>query len=106
MQAHGQPLPQMGGAYSGGGGNMNMNMNPGSGSGMRGGLPEEKNVAQMVQEHTNKYARRFQMILDRSTPMVVERWLGTLGVFLLFALNVILRQGVSTFSLTCVIPEQ
>ena len=85
---------------------MNMNMNPGSGSGMRGGLPEEKNVAQMVQEHTNKYARRFQMILDRSTPMVVERWLGTLGVFLLFALNVILRQGVSTFSLTCVIPEQ
>ena len=37
------------------------------------------------------------MILDRSTPMVVERWLGTLGVFLLFALNVILRQGVSWF---------
>jgi hypothetical protein len=27
--------------------------------------------------------------------MVVERWCGTLGVFLMFALNVVLRQGVS-----------
>lgn len=87
----------MGGSGSASGGSMA----PGSGSGVRGGLPEEKNVAQMVQEHTNKYARRFQMILDRSTPMVVERWCGTLGVFLMFALNVVLRQGVSLLSLVC-----
>lgn len=103
MQSH---VPQMGGGggpggYSGGNGMMggqqqHQSMNPGSGSGMRGGLPEEKNVAQVFQEHTNKYARKFQMILDRSTPMVIERWCGTLGIFIMFALNVVLRQGVSS----------
>ena len=59
-----------------------------------GGLGE-KNVAEMVKENTNIYARKFQMLLDRSTPHTMERWLVTLGLFLLFALNVILRQGVS-----------
>ncbi|WVR07102.1 hypothetical protein IAU60_004141 [Kwoniella sp. DSM 27419] len=67
------------------------NMAPGSG--IRGGLPEEKNVAQIVKENTNVYARKFQALLDRSTPHVMERWLVTLGLFLLFALNVVLRQG-------------
>jgi hypothetical protein len=71
-----------------------MNMSPGSGSGIRGGLPEEKNVAQLVKENTNVYARKFQALLDRSTPHVMERWLTTGGLFLLFALSVILRQGV------------
>ncbi|ORY33946.1 ER to Golgi transport-related protein [Naematelia encephala] len=66
---------------------------PGSGAGLRGGLPEEKNVAQLVRENTNVYARRFQALLDRSTPHVAERWMFTGGIFLLFALNVILRQG-------------
>ena len=77
----------MGGGGGGG-------IGPGTGAGMRGGLPEEKNVAQVVQEHTNVYARKFQMLLDRSTPHTMERWLVTFGLFLLFALNVILRQGV------------
>lgn len=36
-----------------------MAMAPGSGSGVRGGLPEEKNVAQIVQENTSKWGRRF-----------------------------------------------
>ncbi|OCF60640.1 hypothetical protein L486_00276 [Kwoniella mangroviensis CBS 10435] len=67
------------------------NLTPGSG--IRGGLPEEKNVAQLVKENTNVYARKFQALLDRSTPHVMERWLVTLGLFLLFVLNVILRQG-------------
>ncbi|OCF36806.1 hypothetical protein I316_01402 [Kwoniella heveanensis BCC8398] len=67
------------------------NMAPGAG--IRGGLPEEKNVAQLVKENTNVYARKFQALLDRSTPHVLERWLVTLGLFLLFALNVVLRQG-------------
>lgn len=80
--------PSMGGMGSGVGG-----IRPGTGAGMRGGLPEEKNVAQMVQEHTNVYARKFQALLDRSTPHTPERWLFTAGLFLLFALNVILRQG-------------
>ena len=69
-------------------------MAPGSGAGMRGGLPEEKNVAQVVSEHTNVYARKFQILLDKSTPHTMERWLFTFGVFLLFGLNVVLRQGV------------
>lgn len=69
------------------------NMAPGAG--VRGGLPEERNVAQLVRENTNVWARKWQGLLDRSTPHVLERWLVTLGLFLLFALNVILRQGVS-----------
>lgn len=70
-------------------------MAPGSGAGLRGGLPEEKNVAQIMTEHTNVYARKFQILLDKSTPHTMERWLFTLGVFLIFGLNVVLRQGVS-----------
>lgn len=69
------------------------NMAPGAG--VRGGLPEERNVAQLVRENTNVWARKWQGLLDRSTPHVLERWLVTLGLFLLFVLNVILRQGVS-----------
>jgi len=72
-----------------------MSMNTGAGSGIRGGLPEEKNVAQLVKENTNVYARKFQGLLDRSTPHLTERWLFTGGLFFLFALNVIFRQGVS-----------
>ncbi|WWD17247.1 hypothetical protein CI109_101685 [Kwoniella shandongensis] len=67
------------------------NMAPGSG--MRGGLPEEKNVAQLVKENTNIYARKFQALLDRSTPHTTERWLATAILFTLFLLNVVLRQG-------------
>lgn len=65
------------------------------GAGIRGGLPEEKNVAQMVRENTTVYGRKYQAFLDRSTPHVLERWLATLGLFILFGLNVIFRQGVS-----------
>ena len=77
-------------------------MTPGSGAGTRGGLPEEKNVAQVIQENTNVYARKFQALLDRSTPHVVERWLGTGGLFLLFVLSVVLRQGVSCILISTV----
>lgn len=84
-------------------GNMGSNsyggMQPGSGAGLRGGLPEEKNVAQVVSEHTNVYARKFQILLDKSTPHTMERWLFTFGIFLLFGLNVVLRQGVSLITM-------
>ncbi|RSH87313.1 hypothetical protein EHS25_003222 [Saitozyma podzolica] len=76
-----------------GGSGMGMGIGPGTGAGIRGGLPEEKNVAQLVQEHTNVYARKFQGLLDRSTPHVIERWIVTGVLFLLFLLNVVLRQG-------------
>lgn len=82
----------MGNSYGG--------MQPGSGAGLRGGLPEEKNVAQMMTEHTNVYARKFQILLDRSTPHTMERWLFTFGVFLIFGLNVVLRQGVGYIPFT------
>jgi hypothetical protein len=65
------------------------------GAGIRGGLPEEKNVAQLVRENTTVFGRKYQALLDRSTPHVMERWLGTLGLFILFGLNVVFRQGVS-----------
>jgi hypothetical protein len=70
-----------------------VNMAPGAG--IRGGLPEEKNVAQLVRENTTVFGRKYQALLDRSTPHVMERWLGTLGLFILFGLNVVFRQGVS-----------
>lgn len=66
---------------------------PGSGAGIRGGLPEEKNVFEIVKENTNVYARRFQGLLDRSTPHVAERWIVTGTLFILFSLSVVVRQG-------------
>lgn len=45
-----------------------------------------------------KVSGRVQAMLDRSTPFVAERWAVTAVIFVLFALSVVLRQGVS---LTC-----
>lgn len=69
------------------------NLIPGSGSGLRGGLEEEKSVFDAVRENTNVYARRYQALLDRSTPHVMERWLVTGTLVILFSLSVIIRQG-------------
>lgn len=69
------------------------NMVPGSGAGLRGGLPEEKNVFEVVRDNTNVYARKFQGLLDRSTPHMLERWVFTGFLFLCFTLVVVLRQG-------------
>ena len=55
-------------------------------------------MAQLVKENTNVYARKFQALLDRSTPHVMERWLFTGGMFVLFALSVIFRRGVGLFA--------
>jgi hypothetical protein len=66
---------------------------PGTGAGIRGGLPEEKNVFDAIKENTNVYARRWQALLDRSTPHTMERWLGTVTLFILFSLSVVVRQG-------------
>ncbi|WVO16158.1 hypothetical protein L204_103828 [Cryptococcus depauperatus] len=67
------------------------NMAPGAG--IRGGLPAENNMAHIVKENANVYSRKFQAFLDRSTPHVLERWLFTMGLFIIFSLNVIIRQG-------------
>lgn len=55
-------------------------------------------MAQMVKENTNVYARKFQGLLDRSTPHITERWGVTAGLFIVFCLNVVVRQGVRTSS--------
>ncbi|PKA47222.1 Protein RER1B [Apostasia shenzhenica] len=41
----------------------------------------------------NDFSRAFQYYLDRSTPHPVGRWLGTLGVALIYLLRVYLIQG-------------
>ncbi|GAB2267333.1 Protein rer1b [Dionaea muscipula] len=38
-------------------------------------------------EWRNEFARTFQHYLDRSTPLPVHRWLGTLGIVLMYALR-------------------
>lgn len=69
------------------------NLIPGSGAGIRGGLEEDKNVFDALRENTSVGARRFQALLDRSTPHVMERWLVTGTLLVLFSLSVIVRQG-------------
>jgi hypothetical protein len=49
-----------------------------------------------VQETYNKVWRQYQHQLDRITPFVVQRWLGTAGLVALFALRIVLAQGVRT----------
>ena len=39
--------------------------------------------------------RQYQFYLDRSTPHVAYRWIATAGLFALFALRIVLAQGVS-----------
>ncbi|XP_026662190.1 protein RER1A-like isoform X2 [Phoenix dactylifera] len=41
----------------------------------------------------NDFSRAFQYYLDRSTPHTVERWLGTLGVAVIYCLRVYYVQG-------------
>lgn len=95
----------------------------GRGSGMGGASGEgEKNVAEMIVDSGNKYMRgcvsrvgaspkgpwvgfgrtlmpaarhSFQSLLDRSTPMTVQRWGATGFLWIVFALVVVIRQGVS-----------
>lgn len=41
----------------------------------------------------NDFSRLFQYYLDRSTPHMVERWLGTLAVAMVYVLRVYFVQG-------------
>ncbi|KAI5986855.1 retrieval of early ER protein Rer1 [Pisolithus albus] len=40
-----------------------------------------------------KLQRQYQQTLDRWTPHVLQRWLGTLGLLILFMLRIVLSQG-------------
>ena len=45
--------------------------------------------------HLAKARRQYQQWLDRVTPFVLYRWLGTAGLLALFMLRIIFAQGVS-----------
>jgi len=46
-----------------------------------------------VSAQTNKLAQTFQTYLDKSTPFVTQRWVGTGVVFSLFALRILIVRG-------------
>lgn len=50
---------------------------------------------QAAQQYIHKAQRLYQSYLDRATPHVMYRWLGTLGVTILFELRIVFAQGVS-----------
>ena len=50
---------------------------------------------QPLQHYYNRFMRQYQFYLDRSTPHVAYRWVGTAGLFTIFGLRIVLAQGVS-----------
>ena len=44
-----------------------------------------------------KYQRQYQQLIDRTTPYMLNRWLATGGLIALFALRIVLSQGVSVY---------
>jgi len=62
-----------------------------SGSGL------EQTPLQNVSAQYTKIQRQYQQILDRWTPHVLQRWLSTAGLLVVFFLRIVLSQGVSSF---------
>lgn len=50
---------------------------------------------QPLQHYYNRVMRQYQFYLDRSTPHIAYRWVATAGLFGVFALRIVLAQGVS-----------
>lgn len=50
---------------------------------------------QSAQQYIHRAQRQYQSYLDRATPHVMYRWLGTLGLTVLFELRIVFAQGVS-----------
>ncbi|KAJ9092688.1 hypothetical protein QFC21_006755 [Naganishia friedmannii] len=75
----------------------------GSGMGQQGGDKGEKNVAQLIVDSGNKWSRAYRTLLDRSTPLTVERWIFTGVVLVIFIAVVLIRQGADGSSDTHVI---
>ncbi|KAL4071294.1 retrieval of early ER protein Rer1 [Scleroderma yunnanense] len=48
---------------------------------------------QAAQAHVVKLQRQYQQTLDRWTPHVLQRWLGTLALLSIFMLRIVLSQG-------------
>lgn len=45
-----------------------------------------------------KSMRQYQILLDKITPFVLNRWLSTAGLFVVFLLRIVVAQGVCVFS--------
>lgn len=56
-------------------------------------------LVQQAQDQYRKYARQYQVYLDRTTPHIVQRWAATAGIYFLFMMRVIIGQGVSNILL-------
>lgn len=50
---------------------------------------------QPLMAHYAKGQRQYQQWLDKVTPFVLYRWLGTAGLLSLFMLRIVFAQGVS-----------
>ncbi|KAI6782140.1 uncharacterized protein J7T54_002377 [Emericellopsis cladophorae] len=46
-----------------------------------------------VSAQTSRLQMRYQALLDKSTPYVTYRWVGTVALFVVFALRILLAQG-------------
>merc|ERR1712000_496716 len=46
-----------------------------------------------VSAQTSRLQMRYQTLLDKSTPYVTYRWVGTVALFVIFALRILLAQG-------------
>ena len=57
--------------------------------------PAPSTPFQPVANHYYKIMRQYQVLLDRVTPFVLYRWLGTAGILGIFMLRIVLAQGVS-----------
>lgn len=50
-------------------------------------------MVDMIKDNGNKWQRAYRNLLDRSTPLTVQRWLFTAAVLFVFAGVVVIRQG-------------
>lgn len=50
-----------------------------------------------VTDQYYKIMRQYQILLDRITPFMLQRWLGTAALVGVFFLRIVLAQGVSLF---------
>jgi hypothetical protein len=50
-----------------------------------------------VKSSYTKFNRQYKQTLDRWTPHVLNRWLGTAALLAVFLLRIVLAQGVSGF---------
>ncbi|KAI0343681.1 retrieval of early ER protein Rer1 [Trametopsis cervina] len=55
--------------------------------------PANDTPFQPISVQYTKFQRQYQHLLDRITPFVLYRWLGTLGVLFVFMLRIVLSQG-------------